>query len=111
MFEELFGNKNIEKILFYLLMNEKAYATELSTCFGTALAPWQKALERLENAGVLISTLRGKTRLFEFNPRYFFLNELRILISKGYQQLPNKIKETYYERKIRKRPRKKGKQL
>ena len=111
MFEELFGNQNIEKVLFYLLVNEKVYATELSTRFDSALSPWQKGLDRLEAADVLVSTLVGKTRLFKFNPRYFFLNELKSLISRGYNQLPPKIKEKYYETKVRKRPRKKSKPL
>ena len=111
MFEELFGNQNIEKILYYLLVNEQAYATELSSRFETALSPWQKALERLERAGVLVSTLKGRTRVYEFNPRYFFLSELKNLITKGYKQLPKKIQEKYYETKIRQRPRKRGKPL
>ena len=109
MLEAIFGNQNIEKALYYLFINEKTYASELSLRFSSALSPWQKALERLEEGGILVSTLVGKTRLFTFNPRYFFLSELKSLLAKAYKTLPTKIKEKYYEPKIRKRPRKKGK--
>lgn len=94
-----------------MLVNEETYATELSRRFGTALTPWQKALERLERGNILVSTLTGRTRVYKFNPRYFFLDDLKKLIAKGYEQLPQKIKEKYYEPKIRERPRRKGKPL
>lgn len=42
MLEYLFTNKNVEKILMYLTLHEKANATELSRSFGTALDPIQK---------------------------------------------------------------------
>ena len=111
MLEILFGNKYVEKVLFYLLVNEKCFATELSKRFGTALSPWQKGLDKLELAGVLVSFSIGKTRVFQFNPRYAFLNELKALITKAYEFLPNTLKINYYEPKIRKRPRRKGKPL
>ena len=111
MFEKLFQNKNIEKILFFLLMNDSCHATELKKRFETALSPIQKSLERLEQSGVLVSRLIGKTRLYEFNPRYPFLGELKQLFLKAYESIPEKFKEKYYEPKIRKRPRRKGKPL
>lgn len=111
MFEELFGNKYIEKILFFVLKNEKCYATELSRIFISSLSPIQKSLEKLENASILVSVLEGKTRIYLFNPRYPFLKELKELLIKAYDFLPEKIIAKYYEPKIRKRPRKKGKPL
>jgi len=109
MLEVLFGNKNTEKILFYLIVNEKCYASELKMRFQTALSPIQKCLDKLEAAGVLVNFPIGKTRLFQFNPRYSFLNELKAFIFKAYEFLPKKIKDEYYEPKVRKRPRKRKK--
>ena len=65
MLEYLFANKNVEKILIYLLIHEKAYATELSRSFHSALDPIQKTLRKLESGGLLVSFLEGKTRVFK----------------------------------------------
>jgi len=111
MLESIFGNKNIEKILFYLLVNESCYGMQLSKAFGAALSPFQKALDRLESGGILVSFLTGKTRVYQFNPRYPFLNELKQFLAKAYEFLPQEFKERYYEPKTRKRPRRKGKPL
>ncbi len=111
MFEHFFGNKSIEKILFFLLVNGKCYANQLKNNFHTSLSPFQKGLERLEQGGIIISRLEGKTRIYQFNPRYPFLKETTDLLAKGYEFLPNNIKKTYYEPPSRKRPRKKGKPL
>jgi len=111
MLEGLFGSKNIEKIVFFLLANKSCYATQLSSQFESALLPIQKSLQRLGQAGILVSRLIGKTRLYEFNPRYPFLSEFQQFFRTAYDSLPDKQKEKYYEPKIRTRPRKKNKLL
>ncbi|MCB1109401.1 MAG: winged helix-turn-helix transcriptional regulator [Chlamydiia bacterium] len=111
MLESLLGNKTVERILFYLLKNERCYGSELKGVFGGALSPFQKALDRLEEGGILVSFLVGKTRSYELNPRYPFLKELKTFLNKAYLFLPQEIKAKYYEPKIRKRPRRKGKPL
>jgi hypothetical protein len=109
MLESLFGGKNIEKILFFLLVNQSCYGGQLARTFQQALSPIQKALDRLENGGIIVSFLMGKTRIYQFNPRYPFLQELKSLLKKAYTFIPQDFKNNYYEPKIRKRPRKKGK--
>ena len=109
MLEPLFGNKTIEKILFFLLIENQCFGSELGKRFEEAISPFQKSLERLENGGLLVSHLQGKTRIYQFNPRYPFLKELRSLLEKAYQFIPQDQKDKFYEPKIRKRPRKKGK--
>ena len=111
MLEAFFGGKNIEKILFFLLANVTCYASELSKIFGVALSPFQKALDRLEDGGILVSLLVGKTRVYQFNPRYPFLNEFKLFLTKAYEFMPQEFKDRYYEPKLRKRPRRKGKPL
>lgn len=109
MLESLFGGKNIEKILFFLLINQSCYGRQLAQTFQQSLSPIQKALNRLENGGIIVSFLHGKTRIYQFNPRYPFLQELKSLLEKAYMFLPAEFKNKYYEPKIRKRPRRKGK--
>lgn len=111
MLEELFGGKNIERILFFLLMNQRCYGQQLSKAFQQALSPFQKALDRLENGGVVVSFLEGKTRIYQFNPRYPFLKELKTFLAKAYEFLPQEMKDRYYEPIARQRPRRKGKPL
>lgn len=111
MLEYLFGNKNVEKILIYLFLHEKANATELSRSFESSLDPIQKTLKKLEEGGLIVSFLEGKTRVFQWNPRYPFLNEIQALAKKSYEFLPTHIQESYYQSMKRKRPRKTGKPL
>jgi len=111
MFEILFGNENTEKILFYLLRNKSCYGKKLSDQFETGLSHLQRTLSKLERSGIIISTTIGKTRVYEFNPRYLFLNEFKVFLEKAYETLPQEIKEKYYETKERKRPRRAGKPL
>jgi predicted transcriptional regulator len=111
MLEYLFSNKNVEKILMYLSLHEKANATELSRSFGTALDPIQKTLRKLEEGGLLVSFLEGRTRVFQWNPRYPFLAEIQTLANKAYSFLPPDIQELRYHSTKRKRPRKTGKPL
>lgn len=111
MFELLFGGKNIEKILFFLLINKRCYGRELSSIFQQSVSPIQKALDRLEEGGIIVSFLEGKTRVYQFNKRYAFLKELKMLLEKAYIFLPKEFKDKYYDRKIRKRPRRRKKPL
>ena len=109
MLEPLFGSKSIEKILFFLLINDKCYGSQLSKVFEEALSPFQKGLDRLETGNILVGFLEGKTRIYQFNPRYPFLSELKAFLQKAYEFLPSEYKERFYETKVRKRPHSKGK--
>jgi len=111
MLEYLFANKNVEKILIYLCLHGKANATELSRTFDSALDPIQKTLKKLEEGGLLASFLEGKTRGFQWNPRYPFLREIQAFAKKAYSFLPPDIQEKHYLSTRRKRPRKTGKPI
>lgn len=110
MLEFLFLNKNVEKILIYLHLHGKANASELSKVFDSSLDPIQKTLRKLEEGGLLVSFLEGRTRVFQWNPRYPFLPEFQQLAKKAYAFLPEEIQFSYDLTK-RKRPRKTGKPL
>jgi DeoR/GlpR family transcriptional regulator of sugar metabolism len=95
----------------YLSLHGKANATELRRSFNSSLDPIQKTLKKLEEGGLLVSFLEGKTRVFQWNPRYPFLKEIQALAEKAYEYLPSDIRKTYYQETKRKRPRKTGKPL
>ena len=92
MLEYLFSNKNVEKILTYLLVHGRCYATELSRVFRSSLDPIQKTLAKLERGGLLHSYLEGRTRVFAWNPDYPMLKEIQALARKLYQCLPQEIR-------------------
>ena len=108
MIEILLGSKVKEEILLFLFKNDEYYPSQLAKILNYALISIQNQSDRLEQAGVVISTLKGKTRIYQFNPRYFFLPELKALINKVFTVLPEEDKEKFI---IRKRPRRKGKPL
>lgn len=95
MLEGLFGNKNIQRILLFLFVNQKTYGSQLHHRLKTPLTPLQKALTRLEKGAVITSSVEGKTRLYQLNPAYPFLHELNSLLNKAYTLLPPEEKESY----------------
>lgn len=109
MLEELFGSKNRERVLQYILANGQGYAKEIADFYGSSTDPIKKQLERLELGGILVSQTVGRTRLFMFNPRYAFKEELISLLKKAREYYSEEEKELLT--KQRKRPRRTGKPL
>lgn len=110
MLEGIFGNASAEKVLLYLEQYEEGYATAIARTFdGLSLNMAQRQLERLERAGALVSSLKGKTRLYTWNPRYPFRRELRALLRKALEALPPGERNRYLAE--RRRPRRTGKPL
>ena len=109
MLEPVFGNATVEKILFALEVYGQAYPAGLAKLFGIPVNGIQQQFKRLEDGGVVVSLMAGRTRLYQFNPRYAFLKELRQLIQRAIEFLPEKEIEKYYRNRTR--PRRKGKPL
>lgn len=109
MLEPLFGSKNRERVLQYILANEEGYAKEIATFYETSIDPIQKQLEKLELGGVFVSQTIGRTRLYMYNPRYPFFSELKSLLEKAKLYYPPEEIERLD--KQRKRPRRKGKPI
>ncbi len=107
MLNKLFGSRSAELVLYYMLAYNKGYATGISTVFGISLNAIQKQLIKFEEAGIFVSFLEGRTRIFKWNPRYPFLSELLALLQKAFQYLPEAEKTKYF--KGRTRPGRTGK--
>ena len=107
MLNKLFGSRSAEWVLYYMLAYNKGYATGISSIFGVSLNAIQKQLIKFEEAGIFVSFLEGRTRIFMWNPRYPFLSELLALLQKAFQYLPEAEKSKYF--KGRTRPRRTGK--
>jgi len=109
MIEPILGSKSCEQVFVFLAARDEGYATEIARFFDADLYAIQNQLERLEGADVLISKKVGRTRVYQFNPRYPFLEELRNLLTKVLSFYPEDIKESLLMN--RRRPRKKDKPL
>ena len=97
MLNKLFGSRSAELIFYYMITYEKGYATRMSALFGFSLNTIQKQLIKFEEAGIFVSFLEGKTRVFKWNPRYPFLPELRSFLEKAFQSLPESEKSKYFK--------------
>lgn len=96
MLSALLGSKNLEHILYFLLINEKCYGTQMHRLLETPLTPLQKGLTKLEKAGVIQSFSEGKTRYYRFNAVYPLKKELESLLRKAYESLPLHERRKYY---------------
>lgn len=109
MLAPLFGTENSERVLIFLLARNEGYAREIAQLFDTNLYSIQRQLDKLEAGGVLVSHTAGRTRLYQFNPRYPFLNELKQLLQKALSFYPEEVRESLVMN--RRRPRKRDKPL
>ncbi len=109
MIEALLGSANSERVLLFILAREEAYASQIAKFFNTDLYGIQKQLDKLETGGMLASRKAGRTRLYSFNPRCPFLNELKALLKKVMTFCPEDLKEELLMN--RRRPRRRGKPL
>ena len=107
MIEALVGNGTVEKVLFFLATYGDGYAKQMADIFRLRISGIQQQLRRLENGGVVVSRLVGRTRVYSFNPNCYFLAELRQLLEKAMVALPEKELAQYYRRRTR--PRRTGK--
>ena len=109
MLTPLLGTENSERVLIFLLARNEGYAREIAQFFDTNLFGIQRQLDKLESGGVLVSHTAGRTRLYQFNPRYPFLNELKQLLDKALAFYPEDVRENLMTN--RRRPRKRDKPL
>jgi hypothetical protein len=105
--ETLLGSVNCERVLVYILVRDEGYAREIARFFDTSLDPVKKQLDKLEAGGVLTSRTAGRTRLYSFNPRYPFIDELRRLLDKALSFYPDDLRNRLVV--FRRRPRRRGK--
>lgn len=79
---ELFGGEMKGKVLLAVFLLEETTASELARAFSAHLVQVQRACNAWQKAGVLVSRISGRNRLFSFNPRYAAREELLALLQK-----------------------------
>jgi len=102
-------SEDAERVLLFLAARQRGYASEIAGFYNRNLFGVQTQLEKFESGGLLISSKVGRTRVYEFNPRYPLLKEFLQLMKKALQFLPVEEQERLLV--FRGRPRRKGNPL
>jgi hypothetical protein len=103
----LFGTETAEKVLLYMRNYGSGYPRGIATTFGIPVSQVQRQLEKFEREGIFSSRLVGRTREYQWNPRYLFGDELAQLLDKALKSLPEEFHQKYF--RLRMRPRRRGK--
>ena len=107
--EAVFGTKTNREILLYLEAYENGYGRAMSLTLRIPLTAIQRRLRRLEQDGVLVSSLVGRTRVYTWNPRNPLVKLLRSLLAETLKYLSASEKKRLFRE--RRRPRRSGKAL
>lgn len=103
-----FGGQTRTSTLIALFLLADSFPRELSRLLSRPLNGVQEALAGLERDGLVAARRAGRTRLYQLNPRYFALKELRAYLARLAEveaELRTEIN------RLRRRPRRTGKRL
>ena len=92
MIENILGNKTLEKILLTIEKDGDGYANGIAKKNKLPLFAVQNQLRKMEKTGVLKSRMYANVRIYEFNPNYPLLKELKALLQKANELLKKKKK-------------------
>lgn len=109
MIAAILGGKTAEKVMLYMQNYSEGYASAIAQTFSINLSVVQKQLQKFERAGVFVSQLKGKTRVYSWNPRYPFTQELQAFLQKALLLLPVEERKQFFTGRTR--PRRTGKPL
>jgi DNA-binding MarR family transcriptional regulator len=109
MLEALVGSTAAERVLLFLSVRGSGYAREIADLYGTGPSQVQRVLDRMERDGMLVSRTVGRTRVYEFSPRFPLRDNVRALFREALNYYPDDLQSQLSF--SRKRPRRKGKPL
>ena len=83
MLDILFGSKNAERVLQYLLSKEAGYIREIAQFYEVSPSVIKKQLDKFELANIIVGKNLANLRIYELNKRYPFYEELSALLKKA----------------------------
>ncbi|CBW26848.1 hypothetical protein BMS_2036 [Halobacteriovorax marinus SJ] len=108
MLDLILGSKTAQKIFLHLFHYGETYPSAVAKDMKISLSAVQKQFERFENAGLIISKLQGRTRVYQFNLRNgAIVKPFMEMVKAVYDSIPLREKEEMFE--VRRRPRRVGK--
>jgi DNA-binding transcriptional ArsR family regulator len=108
MLDKILGSKTAQKIFLHLYHYGETYPSAVARDFSISLGQVQRQFDRFEEAGIIISKLIGRTRVYKFNKKQGimikpFIEMVKII----YDSIPLSEKEEIFH--TRRRPRRRGK--
>ena len=103
----IFGNRSAAQVLLFLQAYGSGHASRIAETYGVSVNGIQRQLRRLEVAGILVSRMVGRSRVFEFNTRIPSVRNLRSFLASELDLLPEPVIKDHYRQ--RQRPRREGK--
>lgn len=107
MLDKVLGSDIAMKIMLHLVHYEEIYPSAVANDYELTLSAVQKQFSRFEDAGILVSKLVGKTRVYMFNKKSKAANKFYDFVKIYYDGLSVKDKEKIFS--LRRRPRRPGK--
>lgn len=107
MLDKILGSKTAQKIFLHLYHYGETYPSAVARDFKVTLGQVQRQFDRFEDAGVIISKLSGRTRIYQFNKKNTLVKPFIEIIKRVYDSIPLKEKEELFS--TRRRPRRRGK--
>lgn len=105
---ELFGSWRRTQALLTVRAFESANVSQIASAMDVRLYVAQRIIEDFENEGLIATRLDGNARWVELNPRYFAVRELVALLDRYLEAAPEFRDQVAA---IRRRPRKRGKEI
>jgi hypothetical protein len=109
MLDQILGSETAQKIFLHLYHYGESYPSAVAKDFNMSLGQIQRQFERFENAGILISKLSGKTRIYQFNKKFSLTAPFMEMVKRVYDSLPLEEKEILFP--TRRAPRRAGKPI
>lgn len=109
MMDKIFGNETLPMIFLNLFHYGEVYSGLIEKNTGIGSRAVLNQLNKMEEAGVFVSMLRGRTRLYTFNPKSPFVKPIKEIVEIVYSNLSIKQKEQIFKERVR--PRAKGKEI
>ncbi|MEZ5162285.1 MAG: hypothetical protein R2688_00760 [Fimbriimonadaceae bacterium] len=104
----IFGTETRTNFLLALHAMEPTYVAEIARVINASQENTKFTSEQLIEAGIVTARQMGRTKVLEFNNRFFAVNQLRALLAEIYMtdsELQRKVNQ------VRKRPRRTGKEV
>lgn len=107
MLDQILGSETAQKIFLHIFHHGESYPSAVARDFNITLGQVQRQFDRFETAGILISKLSGKTRVYQFNKKNTLTGPFSEMVKRVYDSIPLEEKENIFN--TRRRPRRAGK--
>lgn len=107
--EVIFGSRSATITLLFLQNYGEGYVSRIAQTFDVQQTAIKRQLLQFENAGLLVSRVVGRSRVFTWNPRSSTAKSLRTFLEGELEKLPKDVQRQYFRQ--RQRPRRTGKPI